>query len=231
MCTRLGICLLSFGTLVQTSDAIDVMSPTEIWEDYDPRKEPLEEKTLKSWREDGVTYKEVYFNGEKFDGQYVRIYGIYAAPSGATTLPALLHIHGGGQTANPRWLKEFAQRGYAVLTFNWGGKWPGRDRVTQWNDVPNGNHRERVGREVTQPSPRNDAYFLWTQAAMRAVTYLENQTEVDPERIGAFGISMGGTIMWNLAFDPRIKAGCAIYGAGWNNLHPRGSEACDRPSG
>ena len=216
VCTYLGFCLLSFGILVQTSDAIDVMSPTDIWEDYDPRKEPLEEEILKSWQEEGVNYKEVYFNGEEFDGQYVRIYGIYAAPSGATKLPALLHIHGGGQTVNPRWLKEFAGRGYAVLTFNWGGKWPNRDRVTEWNHVPNGNHKERLGREVTEPSPRSDAYFLWTQASMRAVTYLENQPEVDPERIGAFGISMGGTIMWNIAFDPRIKAGCAIYGAGWN---------------
>lgn len=198
------------------SGSFPKVTPPEIWDGYDPRKEPLEEEVLKTWEKDGIRYKEVYFNGEKYDGKYVRIYGIYAAPTGAKNLPALLHIHGGGQTTNQDWLREFAGRGYAALTINWGGKWPNRKMVTQWNEVPNGNHKERTGTRITEPSPRSDAYYLWTQASMRAVSYLESQPEVDPDKIGAFGISMGGGIMWNLAFDPRIKAGCAIYGAGWN---------------
>ena len=193
-----------------------VMTPPEIWEGYDPRAEPLDEEILKTWEGDGISYKEVYFNGEQFAGKYVRIYGIYAAPTGGKNLPGLLHIHGGGQTVNKGWLKEFAGRGYGILTINWGGEWPRRERYTLWNGVENGDHKKRTGTRVTLPSPRHDAYFLWTQASMRALTYLESQPEVNPDKLGAFGISMGGTIMWNLAFDPRIKAGCAIYGAGWN---------------
>ncbi|MDF7808777.1 acetylxylan esterase [Pontiellaceae bacterium B12219] len=198
------------------SSADDVMGPEEIWEGYDPRAEPLDEEILKMWEEDGVTYKEVYFNGERFDGKYVRIYGIYAVPSGGKNLPGLVHIHGGGQTANKDWLKVLAGRGYAVVTFNWGGEWPNRERYTLWNGVKNGDHKHRTGGEVTVPTPRYDSYYLWTQASMRAVTYLESQPEVNKNKIGAYGISMGGSIMWNIAFDPRIKAGCAIYGAGWN---------------
>ncbi len=212
----LRMLLLLVVVLGQISSATETMSPEEIWEGYDPRHEPLGEEILETWTEDDVTYKEVYFNGEKFDGKYVRIYGIYASPLKGENLPGVLHIHGGGQTVNKDWLKEFTGRGYAALTFNWGGEWPNRDKVTQWNDVPNGNHRSREGRLVTLPTPREDAYFLWTQASMRALTYLESQPEVNPDKLGAFGISMGGTIMWNLAFDQRIKAGCAIYGAGWN---------------
>ena len=196
--------------------SVQTMSPHEIWEGYDPRAEPLDEEVLRTWEEDGVSYKEVYFNGEKFDGKYVRIYGMYAAPTDGRHLPGLVHIHGGGQTVNEGWLKELTERGYAVVTFNWGGQWPRRQRYTLWNDVENGDHANRTAREVTVPTPRSDAYYLWTQVSMRAVTYLENQPEVNPNKIGAFGISMGGSIMWNLAFDPRIKAGCAIYGAGWN---------------
>ena len=207
--------LCIFALLLPAWNAL-AMSPSEIWEGYDPRAEPLEEEVLRSWKDEGVSYKEVYFNGEKFDGKHVRIYGIYAAPEGGKKLPALLHIHGGGQTVNEDWLEEFTGRGYAILSINWGGEWPRRERYTLWNDVPNGDHQKRKGRNVTEPSPRSDAYFLWIQACMRSVTYLEQQAEVDPEKIGAFGISMGGSIMWNLAFDTRIKAGCAIYGAGWN---------------
>jgi len=200
----------------QISGMVVTMSPHEIWEGYDPRQEPLDEEILESWTEDGIVYKEVYFNGEKFDGKYVRIYGVYAAPKGGENLPGLLHIHGGGQTANTSWLKELAGRGYVVMTFNWGGEWPNRKRYTLWNGVENGDHKKRTGREVTLPTPRGDSYYLWTQASMRALTYLESQPEVNPDKIGAYGISMGGSIMWNIAFDPRIQAGCAIYGAGWN---------------
>ncbi|VGO13850.1 hypothetical protein PDESU_02407 [Pontiella desulfatans] len=207
-----GMVAFSFGAGASAA----VMTPPDIWAGYDPRAEPLAEEILKAWEEDGISYKEVYFNGEKFDGEYVRIYGIYAAPTGGKDLPGLLHIHGGGQTVNKDWLKVFAGRGYGILTINWGGEWPKRERYTRWNGVENGDHKKRTGTKVTEPSPRHDAYFLWTQASMRALTYLERQPEVNPDKLGAYGISMGGTIMWNLAFDPRIKAGCAIYGAGWN---------------
>lgn len=196
------------------ADPAKVLTPPEIWDGYDPTAEPLDEEVLKTWEEDGTVYKEVYFNGEELDGKYVRIYGIYSAPKGGSKLPAVLHIHGGGQTVNTRWSKEFAQRGYAFLTFNWGGEWTNRKRYTLWNNYPNGDHKKRHARKVTKPSPRTDAYYLWTQASRRALTYLCTQKEVDSERIGAFGVSMGGTIMWNLAFDDRIKAGCAIYGVG-----------------
>ncbi|TWU42376.1 alpha/beta hydrolase family protein [Novipirellula artificiosorum] len=195
---------------------VKTMSPPEIWEGYDPRAEPLDEEVLKTWEQDGVRYKEVYFNGEQFDGKYVRIYGMYAAPAGGRNLPGLVHIHGGGQTVNESWLQKLTGRGYAVMTFNWGGEWPKRQRYTLWNGVENGDHKKRTGHQVTLPTPRSDAYYLWTQASMRAVTYLERQPEVNADKIGAYGISMGGSMMWNIAFDPRIKAGCAIYGAGWN---------------
>ncbi len=41
---------------------------------------------------------------------------------------------------------------------------------------------------------------------VQAVTYLGGRPEVDPERIGAFGLSMGSTKAWWLAaLDPRVK--------------------------
>ena len=40
------------------------------------------------------------------------------------------------------------------------------------------------------PSPRNSNWFLLTVAARRAITFLEQQPEVDPEQIGFAGFSM-----------------------------------------
>ena len=56
-------------------------------------------------------------------------------------------------------------------------------------------------------SPRNSNWFLVLMAARRAITFLEQQPEVDPARIGAYGHSMGGKLTTNLAgIDPRVKA-------------------------
>ena len=57
------------------------------------------------------------------------------------------------------------------------------------------------------PSARNDGYFLRTLAARRALTFLEQQPNINPEKLGAYGFSMGGVITLRLAaIDKRVKA-------------------------
>jgi hypothetical protein len=54
-------------------------------------------------------------------------------------------------------------------------------------------------------------------AARRALTLLAQKPEVDPERLGIFGISMGGTLCWLVAgADARVKTAVPIYGCGYN---------------
>ena len=43
-------------------------------------------------------------------------------------------------------------------------------------------------------SPRNNNWFLIVLAARRALTFLQQRPEVDPERLGVTGHSMGGTV-------------------------------------
>ena len=70
---------------------------------------------------------------------------------------------------------------------------------------------------ATEPSVKASSWYLWTRISRRALTCLEQQPGVDPNRLGIFGVSMGGTIVWPLAaMDRRVKAACAIYGVGWN---------------
>lgn len=68
------------------------------------------------------------------------------------------------------------------------------------------------------PSPRNNNWFLLVVAAKRAITFLEQQPEVDADRIGLSGFSMGGTITAMTAIDPRIKAVAPFVG-GTGFLH------------
>jgi len=72
---------------------------------------------------------------------------------------------------------------------------------------------------ATDPTVRESSWYIWTAVAQRALSYLRQQPGVDKNRIGALGVSMGGTTMWSFAMDPRLKAACAIYGCGWNRFH------------
>jgi dienelactone hydrolase len=193
-------------------------TPEAVWAGFDPSEEPLDIEVTKRWTEHGSIFTEFTFTGMTHEGSKVRVNALSGVPEGKDHLPGILHIHGGGQTVNPQWLGFWNDRGYAALTFNWGGDWPNRDKFTDWGKLTQGNHRD-AGATVmaTEPSVRVSSWYLWTRISRRALTCLEQQLGVDPDRLGIFGVSMGGTIVWPLAaMDRRVKAACAIYGVGWN---------------
>ncbi len=126
----------------------------------------------------------------------------------------------------------YAKRGYASVSINWGGnamslgaeKWLGPQ--TDWGklDATHPPQRNKVNHfagsltpdEYTLDavvSPRNSNWYLVLIAARRAISFLEQQPEVDASRIGAHGHSMGGKLTTNLAgIDKRIKAAAPSCG-------------------
>lgn len=61
-------------------------------------------------------------------------------------------------------------------------------------------------------SPRNSGWFLCAVAARRALTFLERQPEIDPDRLGVYGHSMGGKLTVMTSVDPRVKAAAPSCG-------------------
>ncbi len=201
-------------------------SVAELWAGYDPRKEPLEVEVLKEWEEDGVVCRIVRYQVGVFKGAPSRVAGFYAFPKGGTKLPALVEIHGGGQSASLSSVVKYAKRGYAGISINWGGNkmsmgnemWGGPQ--TDWGKLdathpPQRNKANHFAGPLTPDeftldaveSPLNSNWFLVLMAARRAITFLETQAEVDATRIGAHGHSMGGKLTTNLAgIDKRVRA-------------------------
>ncbi len=212
--------VLLFSSIASSATAEEVppTTPEEVWAGFDPRAEPLEIEVISREKKHGSIVTEFRFTGMTHEGSRVRVYAISGVPEGKSKLPGVLHIHGGGQTADANWIRFWNERGYAALTFNWGGVWPGREKYTDWGKLTQGNH-QKVGALLmaTEPSVRASSWYLWTRVSRRALTCLERLPEVDPDRLGIFGVSMGGTITWPVAAtDRRVKAACAIYGVGWN---------------
>ncbi len=204
-----------------------IESIDQLWSGYDPRSLPLEIETIKSWDEEDVHLETIYFTGEIFEGEKTRIFGYLGRPRQAPgRVPAILHIHGGGQTANLDWPRFWARRGYACLSFDFCGdtNLPNlgpqyrRERFTLWGQVPANMMAPGGGNRTMTPTPYKNPWYHWTMAARRGLTLLEAQEHVDAQRLGIFGISMGGTLTWMVAgVDPRVKAAVPIYGNGWES--------------
>ncbi len=140
-------------------------------------------------------------------------------------------VHGGGGKAESSAVIAAAARGYAMLAINWLGNavdnsQPG-DPNTDWGAV-DPTQANQPGYFGTSPgpktidaveSPRNSNWFLLSVAALRSITFLERQPEVDPPRLGATGHSMGGKIVTDLAaLDSRLKVVVASCGGAGNEL-------------
>jgi hypothetical protein len=198
----------------------------ELWDAYDPRAEPLEVEQTKEWEQDGIICRVVRYKVGVFKGAPARVAAIYAFPKGATKLPALLQIHGGGQSASLDSAVTSAKLGYVGLSLNWGGNKInlGKDGVytgpnTDWGNLdathpPQRNKTNHFAGGISPDeftldpvvSPRNDNWFLVVIAARRALTFLEQQPEVDPDKLGVYGHSMGGRLTTEVTgIDKRVK--------------------------
>jgi hypothetical protein len=150
---------------------------------------------------------------------------IYGSPKSDQKLPAILDLHGANDSASLDAVRFAAQHGYAALSINWGGN---RIRLgaedyegpnTEWGAVDATHPQKKSPTNLfltTAPnaftldsvdSPRNSAWFLFLVGARRALTFLEQQLEVDGERIGVQGHSMGAKIATQICgIDTRVKA-------------------------
>jgi len=75
-------------------------SVKELWAAFDPRKNALETEVIREWKEDGGVFRYVRYLIGTFKGKPARMAAIYGFSEGAKEkLPAVMHIHGGGQRA------------------------------------------------------------------------------------------------------------------------------------
>jgi len=237
-----ALTLIGCSALQAAEDAPAINTIDELWAGYDPRALPLDVDVIKQTDDAGIRLETIYFTGELFEGEKTRIFGYYGRPARPTgKLPGILHIHGGGQTANLGWARYWAERGYCALSFDFCGDTNlptlgpeyRRENFTRWGKVPADMMKVSGGRSM-EPTPRHNPWFHWTMAARRGLTFLESQPHVDADRLGIFGISVGGTLTWIVAgVDSRVNVAAPIYGCGWesyNEFPPQPAAPVDRPT-
>ncbi len=229
------ILVLWFPPLAETGEPLPTAPRTvkALWSDFDPRGEPLNVQVVREWEKDGIVFRYVTYHIGTFKGVTARMAAFYGFPEGGNRVPGLLHLHGGGQRAFLHEVEFYAKKGYACLSINWGGRemeesGPG-DPNTDWGavdptqrNVP-GYFNLQPGERYLDPfeSPRNNNWYLLTLGARRGLTFLEQQPEVDPERLGVYGHSMGGNLTVYVAgADNRVKVAAPSVGGSGFRTYP-----------
>ena len=141
---RFSLALILLQTTAWSADSLPLLKQTpqgvdQLWAGYDPRAEPLSVEVVRQWREDGLVLRYICYTVGTFKGKPARMAAFYGFPEGDRNLPAVMHLHGGGQRAFLNEVRRFAKRGYATLSINWGGREmetarPG-DSNTDWGAV------------------------------------------------------------------------------------------------
>ncbi len=194
-----------------------------------PEKTPLNAKVLGTTQADGFRIEKILFESQPNFPVTALLYLPDAKPGVAQEkLPAIVVSPGHGFTGKATdygFSSTFARNGFAVLSYDPIGQgerlqYPDpADATKTLLKASTGEH----GEAGLQPTLIGDAparIVVWD--SVRAVDYLLSRPEVDPNRIGAFGCSGGGTMTALLgAVDPRVHAiAVACYLTSFDTLLP-----------
>ncbi|AGA29392.1 alpha/beta hydrolase family protein [Singulisphaera acidiphila] len=177
--------------------------------------ESLKEAPQATWGAESDLIREVYYEGESFQGKPTRVFAYYGKPKGEGPFPAMVLVHGGGGKAFREWAKLWAERGYAALAMDLAGHGPDGPRLDD-----GGPDQDDHGK--FQDFADSDVGQMWTYHAVAAVirghSLLAARPEVDAKRIGITGISWGGYLTCIVAgLDDRLKVAVPVYGCGFLN--------------
>lgn len=201
------------------------LTPPEVWAQYDPDHGEYKEELIAESTTNGVYARETYISAYVNEVE-IRVYCKYQVKEELRgkkhQAPALMDVH--GWMGRPAPSSEHVEAGWAVMSHDYCGQSNGRPHYTKYPEKMkycnmDGAHGGGVWSHRADRSSitdyRETSDYAWYAIQRRVLSYLLSQQEADPARVGARGYSYGGTLMWNLAMDSRVKAVVAYFGIGF----------------
>lgn len=169
---------------------------------------PLNVKVLAAKTENGLLTEHLSFASEKrSDGEEERVPVLLVRPENASKkLPVVIVLHGtGGNKEGQRgFLIDLAKRGIIGVAIDaryHGDRSGGAKGAAAYNDAIVRAWKSKPGEKQEHPFYFDTCWDLW-----KTVDYLKTRTDVDGDRIGMIGFSMGGIQTWLAAtVDERVK--------------------------
>jgi dienelactone hydrolase len=169
---------------------------------------PLDVKVDEKKTENGLTTERLSFASEKHaDGKVERTPALVVRPEkGDKKLPAVIVLHGtGGSKEGLRgWLTDLAKRGILGIAIDaryHGERAGGAKGSAAYVEAITRAWETKTGEPMEHPFYYDTCWDIW-----KTIDYLQQRDDVDPDRIGMIGISMGGIETWLAgSADDRVR--------------------------
>lgn len=198
------------------------MTPSEVWEDYDPDNAPLNSVQLSCENDANAVHAEYAFDVDYSDQLgFTANMSVYYdsrwqdARSAVLLLPTLDDIPFG------KLIRALLDEGYVVGVPDYAGI-RGTEYPSALAFAAVAECRRHM--DVLEGSARRSPWFVWSKLARRAISLLVTLPVVDRSRVAVMGVGAGGHIAWQVAaMDKRVKALVPICGGGyrWAKSKPR----------
>lgn len=214
-----------------------LLTPTEIWEGFNPVKDGTETSIFSSCQNDNLVTVGVFFTSEKTESGRVRVFArVYYDARWRDARPAVLLLPSHDRNRNfDDITSSLVSEGYVVCLCDYAGAHDGDEPHTTYPDEFSYAAAPQCMSNLytVKTTARETPWFQWAKVARRAITMLGELKYVDAERIGVMGVDIGAQIAWQVAgIDGRVRALVPINGGGylWRRGTPRFSaEGKDLP--
>lgn len=159
----------------------------------------------------------LYLDGSPYRGRPTKFYAYFGLPpTKSGRVPAVVLVHGGGGTAFADWVKYWNNKGYAALALDTEGHVPvrvapaavgkGKPGDSPWQTIDsldlgwtgqparNWEPQTHAGYADGQLPPEDQWLYHAVANSIRSISWLSSRPEVDANRIGIVGISMGSIV-------------------------------------
>lgn len=191
------------------------LTPIQLWKDFNPVKEPIEISFVKSEELDGLVKKGAYFTSENTPDGKARIYAEMVMPDDNKKRPVVIVLGDIDNNIDSTILEYVAKQGYIAAGIDYSAIEDNREHSTQYPmSLSYAKYDNAINNLLSaEPSARESCWFVWSKAARRLLTAIEQECKADMNKIGVIGIKHGALIMWQLcAMDGRVQAAASIIG-------------------
>lgn len=195
----------------------NILTSQTLWETFDPNAEQLESDTIKTWQQNGVTVKNMYFTGRTFDNGQTRVFGTVCYCRSSENKPAVLVIGDFDKQVDVKLLIDLAKRGFVAMAVDLFGRKELGLYTLFSEQLDYCNSDKNVSIFEIAETAHDTKLYEFTVCCRRAITYLLTEENVSEISVLAQG---SGTYVGIIALgsDSRIARGVLLFGNLYKNF-------------
>lgn len=190
-----------------------VLSPLELWQDFDTPVEPLDCNVINSYTIDNVVTTQLYFSGAMLDnGQRVRIFGEVKYKDTASKKQALLLINSADKPIDSAELEFWANNGMVAMSIDYNGTSDSMYYTVYPEAINYCNYTQHpsVDWAVHGKTAKDTKWYHYVACSRRAITYLYGLDFV--KGVSVLSVGEGSKIALPVMLDSRVQYGSVVFG-------------------